>query len=74
MVKAWHTWEHGTVQSFAVVRLWIVHENGDFTERSLEYYCYILCIQAAIFRPTTLRISYFAYPCQKIFVLKCCLL
>ena len=38
MAKTWHTWEHGTVQSLAVVRLRIVHDNCDFTERPLVYW------------------------------------
>ena len=38
MAKTWHAWQHGTVQSLAVIRLWIVHDNCDFTERSLVYW------------------------------------
>ena len=66
MAKAWRTWEHGTVQPFAVVCLWIVHDNCDFTERSRVYYCNILCIPAAIFRPTTsFRLSLARNVCPK---------
>ena len=32
-----HTWEHGTVQSLVVVHLWVVHDNCEFTKRSLVY-------------------------------------
>ena len=32
------TWEHGTVQSFTVVGLWIVHDNSDFTK--LDFLCF----------------------------------
>ena len=38
MAKTCHTWKHDTVQSLAVVRLRIVHDNCDFTERSLVYW------------------------------------
>ena len=76
MAKAWHTWEHGTVQSFAVVRLWIVHDNCDLTERPLVYYCYIICIPAATFRPTTLfRLSLSRNFCPKMLsaLIVCCI-
>ena len=41
-MKTVHTWEHSTVRSLAVVRLWIVHDNCGFTEWSVVngfYYC-----------------------------------